>query len=732
MIRQLFTPDTWWLDDHLPQVEQATMWGKVVLYALLGSLAVSGSPSGILVYGPPESGVGSLARTVPALLVCGFVPGWVLARALRVDGFWLSVACAVLFSAFLAAVTAVPGLAGGGSFATSGIFLGVALWTLAIVTLARGLRRMPGAPRSGVDVPSFERPWSTFAVVAFVSLIAAVHAQNQGLAWRSDGWFHGVVTARLADAGLPLGDPYFAGQALHYPYFWHVLVGTTASVGARLGVSVFDALAGWSVMSALGMAAALVALAQAWGRRAGLDAVARDRAGAFAVAAAVVVVNPFGWILWLGRGLLGSDGGVAVLLRPLTLGAAETLGALSFMAPHVSLASTLDKFLTPTAFGLAQAAFLVVAAFLVGPRPVRFVLGAFVVAIGSLIHTILPVVFVIGVGAASLARAGAREGGRAFGRGAGPVFAAIALGIAVCWPYLLQATARGAGGMRFGGHADMVLAVVLLGALVAPLAWSEARPRTRRPGVLAFTAGWFALAATLLFLALAVTLVQRNETKFLNLALLVLAVPAGVALARLRVVPALGLCLLAAPTTLVAIAGFALDPGLETMGRRVPTPELAAAYAAVGRRTTQRDVLLEAQAADAHDPDRDLLLHGPRMLVWGGDGYASNWGYPATDLALRRRAALELAAGALEPTTVDDLRRRAAAIGGQVFAVRRDPDAAALGAPWTRVFANRALALEELDAPMATPRARPVSVPAVVAAQPPRVVRVGAPDGEPR
>ncbi len=706
------------------------MWGKVVLYALLGNLAVMGSPDGLLLYGSPEPGVGPLARTIPALLVCGFVPGWALARALRIDGFWLSVACAVLFSAFLAAVAAVPGLVRGGSFATSGIFLGLALWTLAIVTLARGLRRMPGAPHSGVDVPTFVRPWSALAVVVFVSLIAAVHAQNQGLAWRSDGWFHGAVTARLADAGLPLEDPYFAGQALHYPYFWHVLVGATASVGARLGVSVFDALAGWSVMSALATAAALVALAHAWGRRAGLDAPGRDRAGAFAVAAAMLLVNPFGWVLWLGRGLLGADGGIAVLTRPFTQGAAETLAAMSLFTPHVSLASTLDKFLTPTAFGLAQAAFLVVAAFLVGPRPARYVVGAFAVAIGSLVHTLLPLVFAIGVGAATLARTTATDGGRAFGRAAGPVFAAMAFGIAVLWPYLLQAIARGAGGLRLGGHADMALAVVLLAPLVAPLAWIEVRRRTWRPGFRAFKAGWFALAAMLLFLALAVTLVQRNETKFLNLALLALAVPAGVALARLRIAPAVGLCLLAAPTTLVALAGFALDPGHETVGRRVPPPELAAAYDAVARRTTRHDVLLEAQAADAQDPDRDLLVHGPRRLVWGGEGYAHNWGYPVADLALRRRAALELAAGALEESTVDDLRRRAAAVGGHVFAVRRDPAAPALGGPWARVFANRALALEELDAPEMTPRAR--SVDSVAAVEPPRAVRVGVREREQR
>jgi hypothetical protein len=210
-------------------------------------------------------------------------------------------------------------------------------------------------------------------------------------------------------------------------------------------------------------------------------------------------------------------------------------------------------------------------------------------------------------------------------------------------------------------------------------------------------AGWGALLAMLLFLALALTLTQRNETKFLNLALLALAVPAGVALARQPAPRALALCALALPTTLVAAAGFALDPGHEAPGRREPPRALAVGYDAIAAGTTPRDLLLEAQSAGDRDPDRDLLIHGPRALVWGGEGYAGNWGYAEADLARRRRAAFELAGGAFTASTIADLRERAERTGGRVFAVRRTPGAPVLGAPWVRVYTGDALALEELD-----------------------------------
>lgn len=249
----------------------------------------------------------------------------------------------------------------------------------------------------------------------------------------------------------------------------------------------------------------------------------------------------------------------------------------------------------------------------------------------------------------------------------------------------------------------MIVAVVVVGGALVLLALDERRRAARRPGLVLARAGWGALCAVLVGLALTLTLVQRNETKFLNLALLALAVPAGVALARRPAVAALAIALVALPTTLVAATGFARDPGNETLGRRLPPVELAAAYARLRDESRPRDLVLEAQPDSARDPDRDLLVHGPRAYVWGGDGYAGNWGYDATDLAARRRAARELAAGAFTAETLIDLSRRAAAADGRVFAVRHAAEAAPLGDPWVRVFAEGGIVVDRLGGPTVRP-----------------------------
>jgi hypothetical protein len=106
--------------------------------------------------------------------------------------------------------------------------------------------------------------------------------------------------------------------------------------------------------------------------------------------------------------------------------------------------------------------------------------------------------------------------------------------------------------------------------------------------------------------------------------------------------------------------------------------------------------------AGRRDPDRDLLVHGPRALVWGGLGYASNWGYGGADLAWRRSAADELAAGHLTPESVAGLRTCTDDGRRTIYAVRRGPAAATQdlpggGAAWTRVFANDAMAIDRLD-----------------------------------
>jgi len=198
----------------------------------------------------------------------------------------------------------------------------------------------------------------------------------------------------------------------------------------------------------------------------------------------------------------------------------------------------------------------------------------------------------------------------------------------------------------------------------------------------------------LLALAACVALVQRNETKFANLAFLALAVPAGVTLARAPRAWAFALSAFLVPTNALAIAGFALDRGMDVPGRRVPQDALADAYAWVASHTPKDAVFLEAQADGERDPVRDVLVHGPRPLVWGGLGYASNWGYPPAELAWRETAARELAHGALSERSCDALVRHLAPRPVYVVAratMDRAGNPAERPARLVPVFANPAL-----------------------------------------
>jgi hypothetical protein len=653
---------------------------------------------------PDGLGLAGTLALVPALALCGLLPGWWLARGLGIEEPFARTGWAVLLSALLSV------LLGLGALALDLPLFAVlpALWPLALAPWAARLAsRSRGAVRAaGADhPPGAERgaaAWSALAVAAWVLVVVLTYAANPELRYRVDGWFHGAVTGRLLAGGVPPEDPYFAGQPLGYPWAWHVLLAVTMQAGSRLGVTAFDAMAGWSALAALSVGALLAALARAWARAGGLGPAARDRAGAFAVAAAVIGTNPLGAWFALGRGFLGADAGPAAWTRAFAHGAGDVLWSLTWHYPHVSLASFVDKFLTPTAFSLGEAALLAAAAVLVAPRTAAGGVPALVpsflaAALAWLVHGAAGSGLVLVAVASMLVLA--RGGGPGRGRGRALLAAVAGAGLLAA-PYLAMTRGGGGGGLRFAVQADVAWAIAAVGVVVVVLALSE-RARLGRPAD--GRHAWFAGGFTLLAAALVLSLVQRNETKLVNLGLLALAVPAGVAWARLPRPAALVLLAALVPTHALAVAGFAFDRGQETPGRRVPAADLRSAYAWIGEHTGPRDLFLEGQGRELRDPDRDLVVHGPRSLVWGGLGYAANWGYDAADLARRERAARELAGDSLSAASAADLARRAARVDGRIYAVRRGTGVAgpaALpggGAVWTRVFANGALALDRLD-----------------------------------
>ncbi len=380
-------------------------------------------------------GLAGLAALAPALAVCGLVPGWLAATALGARGGFVRLGLAVVLSAL------VTGLAGVVSLAVTG---GVAAAATGLTILAAGLAASAFFARPLAWPARPRASWSGAAVAAFTLLVVAVFVANPELRHRVDGWFHGAVTARLLAVGLPPDDPYFAGQRLAYPWAWHVILATTAQAGARLGVSAFDAMAGWSALAALATGAWLVVLGRAWAGAAGLGAARADRVGAFAVALGVIGANPLGALFWLGRGLAGHEGGLAELVRPLSRGASEAMLATTWNYPHVSLASPLDKFLTPTAFGLGEATMLgfgAVALFpAVAPGGRGVVLAAALALVALLVHG--AAALAIGLLVVAALVLALRDGGADGRRRALGLAAAFAAAVVAAAPYLAATRAR--------------------------------------------------------------------------------------------------------------------------------------------------------------------------------------------------------------------------------------------------------------------------------------------------
>ncbi|MGH7726802.1 MAG: hypothetical protein ACREOU_15355 [Candidatus Eiseniibacteriota bacterium] len=655
------------------------------------ALMAGGTPSRAV---PDAWSFGRFVALVPALLACGWAPGHVLTHGLRRFDPWAQAGLAVLVSCLASFAVGVLLLLGGVPLEDVGRWGGAVVVALGLAHAFLPARQATG--EASGEAPGFRPGVAVLALGAWVLVVAVIYVANPELRFRVDGWFHGAVAARVAQVGIPPDDPWFAGFRLLYFWAYHVVLDLTVALAPR-GSSAFDALAGWACLSAFASGALVVSLGRAWARAAGAPERQQRAAGVWALAFAVLATNPLGWLLFLARTAVGRDRGTELLVRPFEEGASSVLGGLTWSYPHVSMASFADKFLTPTAFGLGYAAFLAMLAALCfrvfgngareqdGRSRARTILaGGAAILAGLLLHVLVGFAAVFALlGAIWVSALVARAGGERLR----VALVAAAVAVTLALPYLVAVLAGKQGtGPRLEPRPDMAWAIVATGALyfvfAVPAVWrglSEGGPR--REATLAM---FFLLAA-----ALTTTMVQRNETKFVNLAFLALALPAGAVAATVprRALAALAVAL---PTSAVAWTGFALDPGRENLGKRVPDIGSAEAYAWIAANTSPRDVFLEAQSPDPvnpeegesepspqgapfHDPVRDLLVHGPRPLVWGGDGYASNWGYPKESLEARRRAANELATLQLSAESYAWLEHFARTSGHDVYVIDRLP-----------------------------------------------------------
>jgi hypothetical protein len=197
------------------------------------------------------------------------------------------------------------------------------------------------APGSADPDPLPERGHGFPSIAALTSaalaalLVASVSLPVPMVRMWSDAWFHAAATIEVTRHGVPPQDPNFAGIPLYYPWVFHFLI---ALIGAATRLSPFHNMA---LLNAWAAAVTVLAAAQ-------LTYRAFGRAAAqWAGAIAVLGLDPFGWLLWLIRGMVGETTGLLTMIGGLatTNGAAMSLAVL-FPPSHSSL---LNRFWTGTA-----------------------------------------------------------------------------------------------------------------------------------------------------------------------------------------------------------------------------------------------------------------------------------------------------------------------------------------------------------------------------------------------
>jgi len=219
---------------------------------------------------------------------------------------------------------------------------------------------------------------------------------------------------------------------------------------------------------------------------------------------------------------------------------------------------------------------------------------------------------------------------------------------------------------------------------------------------------YLVIIVVLALLSVAVPLVQGNETKFFNLGVTLLAVPAAGGWVRLAgtragaAARAVFFCL-CVPTAALGLSGFFTERGLDVYGQVRPRAGESEAYQWLAAHSDRRAGVVEMPTDSLGHVDLDVVVHARRGLVWAGPEFARRWGYPAGWLLPRARLARELGAGRFEPRDEALLVALARAGISECYLVRRAGAGAEAGgsgarpprppAPWTPVFENAGVTL---------------------------------------
>src|SRR5262245_16877995 len=297
-------------------MDLATLRGVAMFLAAL-------VPPGVAVFRHPGRGMRLTARFLLALALAPTAlaaPALVLALALHLPPDWC-----LWQSEFLWVVAALwPRSKPRAPAANATMDLSTAP--------APGSAEAEPLPERGHGFPSIA---AVSSAVLAVLLVAGVSLTVPIVRMWSDAWFHAAATLEVARHGVPPQDPNFAGIPLYYPWIFHFLI---ALIGAATRLSPFHAMA---LLNAWSAAVTVLAVAQ-------LTYRAFGRAPAqWAGAIAVLGLDPFGWLLWLVRGMVGETTGLLNMIGGLaTINGAGTSLSWLFPFTHVSL---LNRFWTGTA-----------------------------------------------------------------------------------------------------------------------------------------------------------------------------------------------------------------------------------------------------------------------------------------------------------------------------------------------------------------------------------------------
>ena len=473
----------------------------------------------------------------------------------------------------------------------------------------------------------------TATITAFC--IAAGYLPLTDVWWRSwaDAWFHGAVIAQIDAYGLPPEDPYFAGMALQYMWFYHVLTLTLAKTMRTDPLIVMPLL---NIQALVGFALAAFLLSRRMKKGFAY--------GLFAVIVVMLSLNAGIWLflpLKLIRSLTGEIQGWEELVRTFTLVPFEKETVTEWVTVSHNQTFLLNKFIVSTAFSLGlfymSALWYSVVRYLDPPAPGGVVIVFFSVAGLLLFHTLLAFIVIAGFGGALVLLWLLRR--QIHGFSARRLLAAClaaAAAVVVTAPYLYSVVHLKDSqqllplGLSLGKSIGIIISCALALVLAAFQIKRVVTDRSMRAYVLGLG------ALSVLVLCNVISLPASNAYDKLPFVVFYpLAVIGSWTLADRysrrhastayrRKVVLVALVLLIPLNLLLAASYYNTSPKREISD----VESVVATW--VAAETSREALFLDS------DDRVFLLVAGPRRYYWGRESYAEQWGYPSDEMSRRK------------------------------------------------------------------------------------------------